>query len=81
MQVGPIVARDAATARALLAAATSAARGPFVLDVPEPQEEIAALLRDHGASSPRGFMRMTRGAPGALASPSGLFAISGPELG
>lgn len=81
MQVGPIVARDAATARALLAAATSAARGPFVLDVPEPHGEVAALLRDHGASSPRGFMRMTRGAPGALASPSGLFAISGPELG
>jgi GNAT superfamily N-acetyltransferase len=81
MQVGPLVARDAATARALLATATSAARAPFVLDVPEPQEEVAALLRDHGASSARGFMRMTRGAPGALASPAGLFAISGPELG
>ena len=81
MQVGPLVARDADVARTLLAAATAAARGPFVLDVPAAEEGMQALLRDHGASSPRGFMRMTRGAPGALATPRGLFAISGPELG
>jgi len=81
MQVGPLVARDADVARSLLAAATSAARGPFVLDVPGAQEELAALLRAHGAASPRGFMRMARGDPGALARPRGLFAISGPELG
>ncbi|MFM8989984.1 MAG: GNAT family N-acetyltransferase, partial [Alphaproteobacteria bacterium] len=81
MQVGPVVARDAGVARSLLAAATAAARGPFVLDVPEAQPDLAALLRAHGAESPRGFTRMARGAPGALAVADQLFAISGPELG
>lgn len=81
MQVGPLVAADTHAAHLLLAAATAAARGPFVLDVPEARHDLADLLRAHDARSPRGFMRMVRGEPGALARPPGLFAISGPELG
>lgn len=80
MQLGPIVAAGPAIAAALVAAQAQAASPPFILDVPEGQRDFNVLLESHGGVSPRGFMRMTRGAPGALADWRPLFAIAGPEL-
>jgi len=79
-QLGPILADDPAIAAALASHQTRAAAGPFILDVPEGQGDFAALIRAHGGETPRGFMRMTRGAPGALAAWRPIFAIAGPEL-
>lgn len=80
-QIGPVIAASPEIAVALFAAICAAVPPPYVVDVPEAQRGIAALLAAQGGESPRGFMRMTRGEPGALAEASRLFAISGPELG
>lgn len=80
MQLGPILAEDPAVAAALASHQTRAGAGPFILDVPEGQDDFAAVLRAQGGETPRGFMRMTRGAPGALAEWRPIFAIAGPEL-
>jgi len=80
-QLGPIVAADAGVARSLLVALTRELAPPFILDVPQAQTAFSAVLAAHGAETPRGFMRMTRGEPGALAQAGSLFAIAGPELG
>lgn len=80
-QLGPVVANSPEIARALLAALTRELAPPFLLDVPEAQGAFGAVLAAHGAETPRGFMRMIRGEPGALAHAGSLFAIAGPELG
>lgn len=80
-QIGPVIARDPQIGAALLCAICAAVPPPYVVDVPEAQRAFAALLETQGGQSPRGFMRMTRGEPGALAATAGLYAISGPELG
>ncbi len=80
-QLGPIVAADASIARSLLVGLTRELAPPFILDVPLAQAAFSAVLAAHGAESPRGFMRMTRGEPGALTQAGSLFAIAGPELG
>ncbi len=80
-QIGPVVATDPGVARALLVALTRELTPPFILDVPHAQQEFSAVLAAHGGETPRGFMRMTRGDPGALAHAGSLFAIAGPELG
>lgn len=80
-QIGPVMARAPEIAATLLGAISQLVPPPYVVDVPESQAGFAAVLAAHGGESPRGFMRMTRGAPGKLADASTLFAISGPELG
>jgi GNAT superfamily N-acetyltransferase len=80
-QIGPVIASDPQVAAALLCAICAVVPPPYVVDVPEARQPFAALLEAHGGASPRGFMRMTRGEPGALAAIEGLHAIAGPELG
>jgi GNAT superfamily N-acetyltransferase len=80
-QLGPVVAMNDTTALALIAAATSRHEPPFFLDVPNLHTSFITALRAAGAEDPRGFMRMTRGDPGRLASATHIFAISGPEFG
>jgi hypothetical protein len=76
-QIGPVVAADAGTARALVAAAWRAIGGPVLLDL---ADEAAALLEDAGAERLRPFTRMARGAaPPGIAQR--LVAMAGPEFG
>ncbi|MBV8170111.1 MAG: hypothetical protein JO021_25235, partial [Alphaproteobacteria bacterium] len=85
IQLGPIVADDAAIARALLMRALAAAGRPAILDVPEPHSAFVAWLKDCGAVHQRGYTRMVLAdagkTGGVLPSPAPLFAIGGPELG
>jgi GNAT superfamily N-acetyltransferase len=81
IQLGPIVADDAAIARALLMRAFAAARRPAILDVPEPHADVVAWLKGCGAVYQRGYTRMVLGDADVLPPPDPLFAIGGPELG
>jgi GNAT superfamily N-acetyltransferase len=79
-QVGPVVARDDATAMALIAAMRAALPGACVLDLPDARPGLAAWLADHGGTLQRPFTRMALGAdtPGDAAL---LAAVAGPEFG
>jgi hypothetical protein len=79
--LGPVVADSEAIALALVARAAASAPGPFIMDVPEEHRALAAWLEAQGATSPRGYMRMTLGEAKGLDDPSHLFALAGPELG
>ncbi|HEV7266961.1 MAG TPA: GNAT family N-acetyltransferase [Falsiroseomonas sp.] len=76
-QIGPVIAEDPATARALVAAASRAIGGPVLVDL---ADEAAALLEDAGAERLRPFTRMACGAaPPGIAQR--LVAMAGPEFG
>ncbi len=79
-QIGPVLARDPAAGRALLAAARTQVGAPALLDAREEAPGLAAWLAAHGAERERPFTRMARGA-----SPPGdaglLLAMAGPEFG
>ncbi|MGG5821470.1 GNAT family N-acetyltransferase [Falsiroseomonas sp. HW251] len=79
-QIGPVVARDPATAIALIAAARRAIGAPVLLDLADAATEVAAALRLVGGETLRPFTRMTRGAalPGRAEQ---LIAMAGPEFG
>ncbi len=79
-QIGPVVARDDATACALIGAARAALQGAPVLDLPDARGGLADWLRAHGAALQRPFTRMALGAdtPG---DPAMLAAVAGPEFG
>ncbi len=79
-QIGPVVARDQATALALIAAAQRALGQPAVLDLADDAAGVAAAFRAAGAEPLRPFTRMTRGAPLPGASRD-LVAMAGPEFG
>ncbi len=78
---GPLVADNDAIALALLARATAASAGPFIVDVPEAHRNVRSWLEEQGAVTPRGYMRMTLGKAEGLDDPGHLFALAGPELG
>lgn len=84
-QIGPVMARDDATGRALIAAALAALpprpEGPrAVLDLLDARSQIAGWLRAQGAAEQRPFTRMARGVtpPGQEAA---CIAVAGPEFG
>jgi len=79
--IGPVIADDEATGLALIAKAASAMPGPFIIDVPQAHAQVRAWLQRQGATSPRGYMRMTLGTAPGLDDPSHVFALAGPELG
>jgi GNAT superfamily N-acetyltransferase len=79
--VGPVVADSEGTALALISQATSAGRGPFILDTPDMHGDVRRWLEQQGAVSPRGYMRMTLGPVMGLENPAEVFALAGPELG
>ena len=59
--LGPVVADSEAIALALIAKAAASAPGPFIIDVPEAHRAVRAWLEAQGATTPRGYMRMTLG--------------------
>jgi GNAT superfamily N-acetyltransferase len=85
-QIGPVVARDAEVAKALVGAALRhAAAKPVVIDAFDAHEAFAASLRRAGFRVQRPLYRMCRPSAGASADPqvpSDLieFAILGPEF-
>lgn len=81
-QIGPLVAPDAATALALLAAAQAALGGPVVLDVPDGAAAFREGLAAAGGAPQRPFTRMAIGAldlPDRQAVQN--FVLAGPEFG
>jgi GNAT superfamily N-acetyltransferase len=80
-QLGPLLADDEPTARALLSAAAAAVRGPLIIDIPDAHRQLTDWLAAEGASAPRRFMRMLKGGPSPIGDRPGAFALAGPELG
>lgn len=81
LQIGPLVAADAAEAGRLLMAALARAQGPVIIDVPEHAAEIGELLAEAGFIQERPYLRMALGRREPSGDPGRLFAIAGPELG
>jgi GNAT superfamily N-acetyltransferase len=79
--LGPVVADSEAIALALIARAAAAAPGPFIIDVPEAHGALRDWLLAQGATTPRGYTRMTLGEAKGLDDPTHVFALAGPELG
>ena len=79
--LGPVIADSEPIALALIARSASSAPGPFIIDVPVAHRALRSWLEAHGASSPRGYMRMTLGDAKGLDDPTHVFALAGPELG
>ncbi len=79
--LGPVVADSEAIALALIAKAAASAAGPFIIDVPLAHRAVQSWLETQGATTPRGYMRMTLGEAKGLDDPTHLFALAGPELG
>ena len=80
-QIGPLVARDATTAVALLAAGLDALSGTAIVDVPEQATAVAAHLSDRGFTRERPYIRMALGRDSIAGTPALVHAIAGPELG
>ena len=80
-QIGPVIARDATTARALVVAALHAPPGgSVVLDVPADRADWLAMLEEMGFAVQRPLIRMFRASP-PPGRPARQWAISGPEFG
>ena len=79
-QIGPIVARDTPTARALLTHALAAVAAPVYVDVGD-HVPLRALLEANGFAFQRPFTRMVRGNRPAPGKKELTFVVAGPELG
>jgi len=80
-QLGPLVARSSAAARALLAEALAQVPPPLYLDVVDREPGITAWLESLGLQFQRPFTRMVHGAPQAPGEAGLVFCPAGPELG
>jgi GNAT superfamily N-acetyltransferase len=79
-QVGPLVARDTPTARALLTHALAAVTAPVYVDVGD-HVPLRALLEANGFAFQRPFTRMVHGDRPAPGKKELTFLVAGPELG
>jgi GNAT superfamily N-acetyltransferase len=80
-QIGPIIAADEDAAAALLSAALGAASGPVFLDVADRWQKLGALLRAHGFTVQRPFLRMALGRGVPFGDVARTFVVAGPEFG
>ena len=80
-QLGPLVARDADTARALLAYGLARTQPPLYLDLVDREPGLAAWLAERGFLVQRPFTRMVRGAAGAPGNAALVYLPAGAELG
>ena len=80
-QIGPLVAADADGAQQLLGAALGLGAGPVFLDVPDHQQNLAAMLEALKFSVQRPFTRMARHLTTWPGDPAKLFVAAGPEFG
>jgi len=80
--LGPLVALDAATARALVSACIEPSKQrPFLIDAPRHTVEWNRWLESCGFREERPFIRMFHGPNLYPGRPGQVFAIAGPELG
>ncbi len=80
-QLGPLVARDTASARALLAAALSIVAPPLYVDLVDREEALHAWLVSGGFTMQRPFTRMAHRADRAPGDARLIYCPAGPELG
>lgn len=80
-QLGPLVARDAQAAKALLDAALAHVPPPLYLDLVDREVDLRAWLQRRGFEFQRPFTRMVRGADRAPGDESLVFCPAGAELG
>ena len=83
-QLGPLVARDAATARELVDQALARVDGPVFIDIPDSRRELADYLVTRGFSAQRPFTRMALGRNTRSLDrecSATVWAVAGPELG
>jgi GNAT superfamily N-acetyltransferase len=80
-QLGPIVAADAATGRALFAHALERIDTPLLVDALDRAAGFTDLLPAAGFAVERGYTRMALGAQASFGEAPGVLAIAGPELG
>lgn len=82
MQVGPLVARDAGTARDLLAAALGVVSAPVYVDIADHAAALQAWALAQGFAIQRPFTRMAHGSLGYAPGEAALvYCPAGPELG
>lgn len=79
-QIGPLVARDATAAKALLVRALAAVPGPVYVDVAD-HAPLQGILEAGAFSFQRPFTRMVRGSRPAPGAAPLQFLVAGPELG
>ncbi len=79
-KIGPLFADDAEIAESIFAALAAPARGPVILDVPEPNAAARRLAEGFGMAPSFETARMYRGAARAL-SLQRIFGITSFELG
>ena len=80
LHLGPVSAKRAEIAQALVSRALDGAKGPISIDVPDDQARFQAWLGSIGFLAVRPFTRMLRGTAN-LGDPSRAFAVTGPEFG
>jgi GNAT superfamily N-acetyltransferase len=82
-QIGPVIAGDAQSAKALIAAATNAGGGPdgILIDVMDYQTDVVDWLKAGGFEYQRPYIRMLHGIDQPLDIKQKVFSPAGPELG
>jgi GNAT superfamily N-acetyltransferase len=80
-QIGPLVARDEASAANLIAAALDAAAGPVFIDLLDGRDDLTRMLSRRGFEIQRPFTRMALARSAPFGDPARLFAAAGPEFG
>jgi GNAT superfamily N-acetyltransferase len=80
-QLGPLVARDAQAAKALLAAAIARVAPPIYLDLVDRESNLRVWLEGRGFEFQRPFTRMVHGASRAPGDDALIFCPAGAELG
>lgn len=80
-QLGPLIARDEATAQELLAAALRRVEGPVFLDLVGQHADLREWLEGLGFIRQRGYVRMLRGHGQPLDDPAKVYLLAGPEIG
>ena len=79
-QIGPLIARNADTARLLLGEALRAIEAPVYVDVPD-HSALEAWVEALGFTFQRPYTRMVRGPRAAPGTQELVFLVAGPELG
>ncbi len=82
-QIGPVIAEDYATAKALIVAAGSGGKGPtaLLIDMMDYHSEVVAWLKTSGFEYQRPYIRMIHGSDQPLDAKQKVFSPAGPELG
>jgi GNAT superfamily N-acetyltransferase len=80
-QIGPLIARNEATALALLEQALGGLAGPAYVDVVDHAPRLQQWVQEHGFAFQRPFTRMVHGTGRAPGDEKLVYLVAGPELG